>query len=368
MREFDQPPIGNLRPVDITVAESGPEIKSEGVTMPAYNWRFLNINELFDLPEQDDWLLTDLLARGEVAMLFGEPGAGKSFLALDLAYALAAGVSWGGGKFSVPSARRVLYATSEGRRGVRRRLQALNARYREHEMDIPPDRLLTALESPQLFDATAARNIFGFVTQYKETGLPPLDLVIIDTLHRSSEGADENNVKDAGVILRSIDHIREQLGAAVCLVHHCNKMNGRERGSSAFRGAMDAVIEARRISNTDFRLCYSKLKDAEPFSDLSYTLSPYLDSAIVHWRGEAIDEASGYAASILAELDEENWLTAKELGVRTGIIQANVTRAIQTTLCGKIETCLTDPSKSKSNRNPIRYRRFAPKDYVKDSE
>ena len=48
----------------------------------------------------------------------------------------------------------------------------------------------------------------------------PLRLVVIDTLAKASIGADENAVKDMGIVMRNVERINEKTGAHVMLIHH----------------------------------------------------------------------------------------------------------------------------------------------------
>ena len=73
------------------------------------------------------WLVTDLWSRDAVGIVGGEPKCCKSFLALDLAVAVAAGVPCLR-RFVVPDAGRVLlYPAEDAPAIVRRRLEGIAA-------------------------------------------------------------------------------------------------------------------------------------------------------------------------------------------------------------------------------------------------
>jgi hypothetical protein len=57
---------------------------------PAPRGKLMTISELLALPQQE-WLVDGILHRGDYGVLFGEPGSGKTFVALDLALS----VAWG---------------------------------------------------------------------------------------------------------------------------------------------------------------------------------------------------------------------------------------------------------------------------------
>lgn len=81
----------------------------------AFTGKFFSLAQVLATPDNADWLFPDLLCRGDTMMLYGDSGAGKSFVALDMAFALAAGVPWCNGLFVPTSPRRVLYCVGEGK-------------------------------------------------------------------------------------------------------------------------------------------------------------------------------------------------------------------------------------------------------------
>ncbi|MHB9134770.1 MAG: AAA family ATPase, partial [Armatimonadota bacterium] len=87
----------------------------------------LTLEEFFQLPVDQRWLVEGMCGRGEVGMLFGESNTGKSFVALNLLAALAAGVAfWGHDAFTIPEPATVIYCTAEGQHGLHKRLAALD--------------------------------------------------------------------------------------------------------------------------------------------------------------------------------------------------------------------------------------------------
>ncbi len=80
---------------------------------------------LADRAEEQRWLVTGLWSEQAVGIIGGEPKCCKSFLALDLAVAVAAGVPCLR-RFAVPRAGRVLlYAAEDALHIVRRRLDGI---------------------------------------------------------------------------------------------------------------------------------------------------------------------------------------------------------------------------------------------------
>ena len=66
-------------------------------------------------------LVDGILYQDSLAWLYGKPGSGKSFLALDWAGCVAAGLPWGE---RATAHGPVLYLVAEGSGGIRRRVRA----------------------------------------------------------------------------------------------------------------------------------------------------------------------------------------------------------------------------------------------------
>jgi hypothetical protein len=81
-----------------------------------------------------------------------------------------------------------------------------------------------------------------------------LKMFVVDTLARVMTG-DENSAKDMGVIIESVDYIRQQTGCHVMLIHHPNKSGTSARGSGNVFGAIDTEmwVEKKKLSFTKQR-------------------------------------------------------------------------------------------------------------------
>jgi AAA domain len=89
-------------------------------------YRLLTDIEIENLPPPE-WLIDALIPRNALVVLYGEPGIGKTFLALDWAMSVAAGRTWLG---RTVQQGHVLYLAFEGSAGFGPRLRAwkLNCR------------------------------------------------------------------------------------------------------------------------------------------------------------------------------------------------------------------------------------------------
>ncbi|MCZ4536350.1 AAA family ATPase [Gordonia terrae] len=175
-------------------------------------------------------LLGTLLFRKNLVVLAGEPGSFKSFVALDWAASVAAGKSWKG-----HTAHRgtVVYLAGEGDVGLPKRLRAWEKSNNRGDkvpmMVYPrPARLQDPdnAETQAMVESVIRRNP---------------DLVVIDTLARYTTGMNENSAEDMGKFVEVASRIKDETGACVVIVHHTARDGGNERGSTALRGASDAL-------------------------------------------------------------------------------------------------------------------------------
>ena len=196
-------------------------------------------NNLLEMPSKE-WLLEKIFGVKDVGMIYSAPGCGKTFVVIDMIIMLCTGNLWAG-RFNVQRCLNVTYCAGEGVGGLPSRFKAAAKYYG-----------ITSLHNftfypipPQLFDDGAEATIKQFCKEWQarqlEKAADALDVLIIDTLHTATVGADENSAQQMGKALHACRWIANELGCAVILVHHTNKTGGMERGSSALRGAMDTV-------------------------------------------------------------------------------------------------------------------------------
>src|SRR5690606_28262293 len=114
-----------------------------------------------------------------------------TFVVIDLIFSACLGKPFAG-RFATSRQLTVAYAAGEGMGGLSDRLTAAAAYYAVD--DLPGFTLIP--DVPQLFDENAGGSIFQFVNEWKVNVNAPLDLLIIDTLHAATVGANENDARD----------------------------------------------------------------------------------------------------------------------------------------------------------------------------
>ena len=182
------------------------------------------------------YVVKALIARGDVAIVLGAPGAGKSAFTPLVCQAVASG----GYAFSRRTRQgEVLYVAAEDAHGLRGRMQALGERHG----DAPAFVLVEGVSD--LFTPNGqAADLLRHVRERRPA------VVVIDTLAAANPGLRESESDDMGRVV----HFARQLatgedgapGPAVILVHHTPKAGDTPRGHSSLNGAADVVILLER--------------------------------------------------------------------------------------------------------------------------
>jgi len=237
-----------------------PAIKSSGDTQPLLQW-------LHQIPDTEpDFLVDGMIERGSLAMIFGQPASGKSFLAVDLAASIATGRAFQGLKTQKGD---VVYIAGEGYRGLKRRFKAWS---KYHDAGPEEIRVMISRSAVDYRDERAAQELEKELLEAKEEGLSPI-LFVIDTLARNYGGGDENSNSEMGKFISVIDQFNVKFDCATLIVHHSGHGESeRARGASALRGALDTEFSCKKDRSTVVISC-TKMKDAEAPENLAMNLT-----------------------------------------------------------------------------------------------
>jgi hypothetical protein len=208
--------------------------------------QLLNIESWDDIEDEPvEWLIDNVLPKKAFAALYGPPGSYKSFVALDIAEAVATGRAWMGRE--VQAAGAVLYICGEGFGGIGARIKACKMHNRTQAgAEIYVIRAAINLRSSaEDFDLLVA-SIKDLV---EKTGVQ-FELVQIDTLARAFGGGNENNSEDMGAFIHNAGRIQRMLGCAMMVLHHSGKDATKGlRGHSSLLGAVDTQLELLKIDS-----------------------------------------------------------------------------------------------------------------------
>ena len=221
---------------------------------PEPRYKLLGADDLRNLPALA-WRVRGVLPAVGMAGLYGPSASGKSFLALDMAAAIAEGRRWFDCRVK---AAHVVYAALEGEGGFKLRVAAW-----EVHMGRPlPAGLHMVLQPFKLTEPQDVQDLAAVV--------PAGAVVFIDTLNRAAPTADENSSKDMGEILSAAKQLQSLINGLVVLVHHTGKDTTKGlRGHSSLFAALDAAVEVSRDGDRrEWRVAKSKDGqdgDAQPF-------------------------------------------------------------------------------------------------------
>ena len=185
---------------------------------------------LAERSEQHRWLVTGLWSEQAVGIVGGEPKCCKSFLALDLAVAVAAGVPCLR-RFAVPRAGRVLlFAAEDALHIVRRRLEGISAAASVALANLD----IQVITAPTLrLDLDADRRNLAETVASLQPRLLILDPFV--RLHR----IDENASGEVAPLLAYLRELQRRHDVAVLVVHHAKKGGGGVRAGQALRGSSE---------------------------------------------------------------------------------------------------------------------------------
>lgn len=268
--------------------------------------------EIMTMPEPT-FLVSRILPTSVLACLYGEPGIGKTFLALDLTFCVGSGRPWFGAAIEQPGP--AIYVVSEGAAAMRERVSAWKIA-REVGLDDPAGVLFWDGAVPLLDSAAVAR----FIAATKPHAPR---LVVLDTYARCLVGGDENSARDTGLAVAAADRIRTALGATVLLVHHLAKSGAAERGSTALRGACDTMLSLAKTDDI-LRVECSKQKDAEPFQPFELRLVPAYPGA----RSCVLRPAHEVRSDDLTDSQSKLMHVMRELFAETGATSAELEQAL----------------------------------------
>jgi len=192
--------------------------------------------------EPVEWLVESIIPKRAFIALFAPPASWKSFIALDLAEAIATGRDWMG--YKIPKKGAVLFISGEGHGGMGARVKACKIQNNSPDgANLYVIRAQINIRSSQEdFDALI-NAINELVAQIDE----PLEIIILDTLMRMSGGNfNENSSEDMGGFISQTGKLQQLYNCALMVIHHSGKHIKGLRGHSSLLGAVDTELEITR--------------------------------------------------------------------------------------------------------------------------
>jgi len=184
-------------------------------------------------------LIEDMVEIDALTWIIGKPGSGKSFVALDMAMAVATGRPWHGHAVRQGS---VIYLAAEGARGISPRVDAIMIYYGLTDADTTG---FYCLPLPvEARDPAAWEELAALSREIQPA------LIVLDTQARVTVGLKENDNTEMGIFVAACEYLRRAAGSAVFLVHHMNAA-GESRGASALLGAAQTELSISKAGDDE---------------------------------------------------------------------------------------------------------------------
>lgn len=235
-------------------------------------FRFYTFEEFDALPPMD-WTYKELLPRRGLGQLFGESGAGKSFVALDLAWHIAEGRDWFGWKCKrhEKGNPHIFYLALEGAEGFRNRVRGVKARWFDPMGRPFPTNLHFFFDDFKLAEEGHIASLIEYVNAVKGE-VPPL--VVIDTQAQASGIISINDPEAMKGVVTKAGHIQKAVDGFVLLVAHAGKNTDPSKGAMGSveqKNPCDTQIAVLR--NGDTRTVKAvKVKDGQDGVSQDFTL------------------------------------------------------------------------------------------------
>jgi len=268
------------------------------------------------------WVVDNYIEADSLAQVFGDPGGGKSFVAIDLACCVATGKPWHGHDVKQGS---VFYIAGEGHNGLARRLKAWQIGNGTSLAGVP---LYKSHRAAQLYDATEAAVVAESIKQLSAEANCIPSMIVIDTLARN-HGGDENSTQDMNAFIQHLDvYLRQPWKCCVMVVHHSGVADkDRSRGSTALKGALDAEYKCQLDSGTKTIAFESKkMKDAEMPSPKNFQITQ-VDLPINNKNGMPVKGAYLTAVDIsglVSQVQKKTYLSPNQKQVMECLVMLEV--------------------------------------------
>ena len=242
------------------------EVIDDGFTTSRDVYAALSEAEIDAMPDPE-WVIQGLIIERGLGFIYGRPGSGKSFVALDIALRSAHRLPDWFGREIVRNGP-VVYLSCEGTGDMKFRIAA----WRVDKGVERSDQFYLVHESINFMtEADVAKVLRTIQSVAERAGAHPA-LVFVDTVSRVLPGADENKQQDMTLFVRACDAIREAFHCAVVGVHHTSR-EGNLRGSTVFDGAGDFLLAVEREEDARTGVLHAtKVKAAADGWRLGYEL------------------------------------------------------------------------------------------------
>jgi hypothetical protein len=193
--------------------------------------------DLTSEPPPVRWLVDQLICRGDIHLLLGEPGIGKSWLTMALCLGVINGTDWLGHEVTEPG--RVLYIDEENPPDL------IFDRLRRLGLTPEGARNLRYLNNEGILLDRHADELLDEALEFAPS------LIVLDSLTRFHTGDEDKAGTMATLYNTALKPLARETGAAVVVLHHAGKTESnssyrRSRGSGEIIANADAGFDVRQ--------------------------------------------------------------------------------------------------------------------------
>lgn len=300
---------------------------------------FVSVGDLIDDLKPIEWLVEDYIESDSLALIFGAPAGGKSFVTVDLACCIATGTAWHGRPVKQGA---VFYIAGEGHNGLARRFAAWS---KANGVSLKGAPLFKSTRAVMIYNEDSAKLLHEDIMVMAETYQMQPAMVAVDTVARNFGAGDENSTEDMSKFIEHVDtFIRRPFGCNVNLVHHSGHNMDRARGSSALKAALDAEYQVVKDGGM-LTITATKMKDAEMPPELTFKFKVIelgevggqdITSVVLEPHDDALsykvaDDSAGepITAKAVLEVVAKGWLPYDQLKDALGCTKTTATRAVK---------------------------------------
>lgn len=235
--------------------------------VPSFSFVAESVSELLSKPEPSiEWLINSVWVDKSRGLIAGNPGVGKTWLALNMLISVASGLPCLG-KYPVRKSPVLLCEEESSILNLSRRAHVLARGAGLKDSDLSNFYHLTRqfIKIP-----THERELIAFMK------LRGIKLVVFDSLRRF-HGVDENSSEKMQPILDSFARINIETSASVVLIHHLSKQQDKSkkgvferlRGTSDLWAWRDSLLGLEGEPESTESLCSFQFRDAESPAPIS---------------------------------------------------------------------------------------------------
>lgn len=288
----------------------------------------INVLDLLDLEiSSRPMLISPIIPEKGLCMLYAPRGIGKTYVALNIAHAVASGGGMFDGRWKVNSPKKVLYV--DGEMPILGLKERIGMMIRKDMIEYDPDNLIFISSDYQegiIPDLSTSKG-----QSHINEHLDGVKLLILDNLSCLCRSGNENDAESWTPVQEWLIDLKRK-GIAVLLVHHAGK-NGQQRGTSKREDVLDTVICLKRSNNSEdlpgakFEVHYEKSRGFSGDEKNPFEVSLVIENSHLDWKVTGLwnSERDKILDLYLLKMSQRD--IAKEVGVSLGKVMRTLKKA-----------------------------------------